>query len=202
MAVIDAIKQLRNNSKKRNFSQTFDLIINLKDFDIKREKKLNEIFALPHGKGKKSKVVVFADTIKDLNATILNSKKIEEIAKNRREAKKLIRNTDFFLSEPPLMPIVGKHLGQILAPRGKMPTVITRDVKSMISELEKSIRIRTKDAPVIQCPVGTEDMPDEKIAENIEALIEFIITKLPRGRNNIGKILLKLTMSKPVRVEV
>jgi len=200
--ILDAIKSLKQSAKKRNFSQSFDLIISLKDFDVKKpENKINEEFPLPHGRGE-VEVVVFSDEIKDLHCPILNSKDIENLAKNKREAKKLANRVDFFLAEAKIMPTVGKYLGQILAPRQKMPKVIAGDVRKQIEELRKSVTIKIKDAPVIQCIVGKEDMKDEEIAENIESLLKHLEARLSKGRRNIGKVMLKLTMSKPVVLEV
>jgi large subunit ribosomal protein L1 len=200
--ILNAIKELRKNSKKRNFVQSFDLIINLKEYDVRKpENKINEEFALPHGRGE-VKVVVFSDTIKDLDCEILTSEDVEKLAKNKRAARKFIKEVDFFLAEPSMMPLIGKHLGQLLAPRQKMPKVISGDVKKMVEELKKSVRIVVKDAPVIQCIVGKEDMRDEEICENIESLLKYLENRLPKGKRNIKNVLLKLTMSKPVKIEV
>ncbi|MEM5790482.1 MAG: 50S ribosomal protein L1 [Candidatus Aenigmatarchaeota archaeon] len=203
--ILKAIKELREKTKKRNFTQTFDLIVNLKEIDLKKsENKFTEDLILPHGKGKETKIVIFSDIIKeeDVNFPVLKGSEIEILAKNKREAKKLARKTDFFLAEPKLMPLIGKMLGQFLAPRGKMPKIITDDVKKIIEDYKKAIRIKIKDSPVIQCPVGNEKMEDEKVAENIKTVIEFLKTKLPKGEKNIAEVFIKLTMSKPVKVEV
>jgi large subunit ribosomal protein L1 len=201
--IAEKIKELREKSKKRNFVQSFDLIINLKELDVKKpENKITEDIVLPYGRGSEAKIVVFSDTIKDVDAEVLTSADIERIAKNKREARKLARDTDFFLAEAKLMPLVGKYLGQFLGPRGKMPKIITGDVKKLVENYKKSVRIRIKDSPVVQCMVGKENMKDEEIAENIEAVIEGLKAKLPKGEQNIKEVLLKLTMSKPIKIEV
>ncbi len=198
--ILQAIKELREKSKKRNFPQTVDLIIALKEFDIKRtENKFSEEVLLPNGRGEEADVVVFSNSLKDLDCNVLNSSDIENLAKNKREAKKMARDTDFFLAEAPLMPVIGKSLGQLLAPRGKMPKIVSGDVNSIVKNLKKSVRIKIKDSPVIQCMIGNEDMEDKKISENIETVLKFLETKLPKGRHNIKEVLLKFTMSKPVK---
>lgn len=191
------------NSEKRNFVQSIDLIISLKGVDLKKpESKFSEDIVLPHGKGKDAKVVVFSDNITNLDCDILTTSHIQRLSSNIREAKNLGEDTDFFLSEAPLMPLIGKSLGQILAPRGKMPKVIIGDVRKLVENYKKSVRVAVKNAPVIQCFVGREDMENKEIAENVESILKFLETRLPRGRQNMGKILLKLTMSKPIKVEV
>jgi large subunit ribosomal protein L1 len=200
--ILNAIKELKEKSKKRNFPQTFDLIVNLKEFDVKKpENKFSEDFVLPHGKGKESKVVVFADEIKTDKCEVAGSEEIQKLAKNKRAAKKVVRKVDFFLAEPKLMPLIGKALGVYLGPAGKMPKIISGNVDSLVENYKKSIRIKVKDSPVIQCSVGNEKMKEEDIAENIESVLKFLETKLPKGKHNIKEILLKLTMGKPIRVE-
>ena len=201
--ILECVKKVRESAKKRNFIQTFDLIVNLRGIDPKKpENRFSENIKLPFGKGKEVKIVVFSDSAKDIDAKVIRSKEIEKIAKNKREVKKLVKNTDFFFAEPQLMPIIGKFLGKFLAPRGKMPIVIREDLRSLIEEYKKYIRIKLKDSPVIQCAVGSEKMKDEEIAENISAVLDFLKEKLPKGIVNIKNIYLKLTMSKPIEVEI
>lgn len=201
--ILDAIKELRISSKKRRFVQSFDLIISLKDYDIRKaENKFIEDVVLPHGRGEDAKVVVFSDTLKDLGCEILTSKDIEFYLKNRREAKKLVKETDFFLAEPALMVLVGKAFGQFMGTRGKMPKIITTDASKMVENYKRVTRIKVRDSPVIQCLVGNENMKDEEIAENIEAVLKAVQLRLPKGKQNIKEVLLKLTMSKPVKIKV
>ncbi len=198
---MESLKKLREQSKKRNFNQSVELIVNLKDIDTKKqENRFTEDVFLPNGKGIESKVLVFSDTFKDSDIEIMNSQEIQKLSK--RDAKKLAKNIDFFLAEPKLMPIIGKFLGQYIGPRGKLPKIVSGDIKSMVESYKKAVRIKLKDAPVIQCQVGKENMSDEKIVENIEHVLNFLESKLPKGKNNIKKILIKLTMSKPVEVKV
>jgi len=201
--ILNTIKELREKSGKRNFSQSFDLIISLKEYDMKKpENKFTEDVILPHGKGRESSVIVFADNIKDPGTDVFTTEEVNNLMKNKRKAKKMVSSTDFFLAEAKLMPVVGKVLGQYVGPRGKLPKIITGDVKALVKNYKKSVRVRVKDAPVIQTIIGKEDMKDQEIAENVEAVLNFLKTRLPKGKNNIGKIMMKLTMGKPIKIEV
>ncbi|MEM5829199.1 MAG: 50S ribosomal protein L1 [Candidatus Aenigmatarchaeota archaeon] len=201
--ILKAIEELRRSSKKRNFLQTFDLVICLKEFDTKKpENRFVEDIVLPHGKGEDARIVVFSDSLKDLDCEILTTADIEKYSKNNRLAKKLVKDVDFFFAEPKAMVLVGKVFGQYMGPKGKLPKIITGDIKRLIEDYKKVVRVRVKDAPVIQCAVGKENMKDEEVAENIESVLNVIRSKLPRGMQNIKKILLKLTMSKPVEIKV
>jgi large subunit ribosomal protein L1 len=201
--ILVAIKELKEKSKKRNFSQSFDLIVSLKEVDLKKpENKFTEDVVLPFGRGKEAEIVVFADNVSGVDCKVLTTEDANKLSKNKRSAKRLVSQADFFLAEPKLMPIVGKVLGQFIAPKGKMPKLISGDVKAMIKNYKKSVRIRVKDSPVIQCLVGKESMKDDEVAENVKAVLNFLETKLPKGKNNIDAVLLKTTMSKPVKIEV
>lgn len=200
--VLKAVKDARSNSKRRNFSQTFDLIVNVKLIDLKKpENRLNETFVLPKGRGKEASVVVFSDSMKDEKLKIYKSAGIEGLGADKRALKKLARETDFFLSEPKLMPLVGRVLGRVLAPRGKMPSVMAGDTKQMIARYKGSVNLKMKDSPVIHCMIGNDKMGDEDVTENAVAVLNFLEKKLPKGRNNIGKVMIKLTMGKPVKIE-
>jgi large subunit ribosomal protein L1 len=202
--ILNAVKQLREKAAKRNFSQSIDLVVSLKELDLKKgENKFTDDVVLPNGRGKEASVIVFSDTIKDAGeAQIFTGEDLNNLAKNTRSAKKLVGSTEFFLSEPKLMPVIGKVLGQFVGPRGKLPKIISGDVKGVVKNLRKSVRVRIKDAPVIQCLIGKEDMKDEEIAENVEAVLNFLEKKLPKGKNNIGKLMLKTTMGHPVKIDL
>lgn len=202
--ILQKIKELKDKSKKRNFVQSFDLIVVLKEFDVKKpENKFTEDVVLPHGRGKEAEVVVFSDSVKDVDCKVLTTEDINKLSKSKRDAKKLVSKTDFFLAEPKMMPIIGKVFGAYLAPRGKMPKIfVESEIKNLVKNYKKSVRIKIKDSPVVQCLVGREDMKDEDVAENIEEVIKVLVTKLPKGKHNIDKIMLKLTMGEPVKIEV
>src|SRR3989338_5345200 len=203
MEYLDKIKQLRESSKKRSFKQRFDLIINLKEFDVnKADNKFDEIVTLPNGLGKPVSITLFSSDDKKIDGCIIvKDAEIEKLEKDKKELSKLINSTQLFLSEPKLMPVVGKHLGKYLAPRGLMPKPLIGNVENAIKDYKKGVRLTIKKQPILHTVIGTEDMKDEELNENIKILIEFLKNKLPKGRNNLGKIVLKMTMSKPIKLE-
>ncbi len=204
MTILDKIKELKEKSKKRNFKQRYDLIINLKEFNPEKvENKVDEIFVLPRGLGKENSITLFHSELKELEGCkIFNAAEIEELKKNMKALKNLVSKTDLFLSEPKLMPVVGKFLGEYLAPRGLMPKPIVGDVSTIVKEYKNAVRLIIKKHPIIHTVVGIEDMKNEDVAENIQSILEFLKSKLPKGKNNIGSVYFKLTMSKPIKLEV
>ncbi len=209
MSFLEQVKQAREKAKKRKFSQSFDLAINLKNIDLKKpENRLNLEFLLPEGRGKSIKIAVIADalstSIKDDVDFIIKKQEIDPLSKNKKRLKKIVKEYDWFLGEAPLMPQIGKTLGTVLGPQGKMPKPIppAGNIKPIIEATKKSVRIRVKDSPVIHVSVGTDGMTDENVEKNVTTLISFVRDKLPKGLNNIRSVYLKLTMGPPVKLEV
>ena len=176
----------------------------------KPENRINETIALPNPPEKALKVCVIASgdlatRAKSAGADMLiGRQELDDLAKDKKAARKLAQEYDFFISEAPLMPLVGRALGSFLGPRGKMPTPVppTAPIEQVVANHRKMVRVRMREQPVLQCRVGTESMPDEKLAENIQAVVSRIEQKLERGFKNIGEILVKGTMSKPVKINL
>jgi len=203
MTIIEQIKKLRESSKKRKFTQRFDLIITLKDLDLKKtENQFDELLVLPKIPGKSSKVTLFADSVKKIeNTRVVLGSDIEKLAGNKKELKTIIKETSIFLAEPKIMPIVGKHLGKFLAPVGKMPKPITGNIEKSVQDFSRGVKLKTAKQPMFQLCVASESMKDEDIVENITAVLNFLKTKLSKGKNNISNVYLKLSMSKPIKLE-
>lgn len=204
-----ALGELRKNITKRKFSQSIELVVRLREVDLKKpENRINEAIALPNPPEKALRICVIASgdlgtRAKAAGADMLVTRQdIENLAKDKKTARKLAQDYEFFIAEAPLMPLVGKALGSFLGPRGKMPTPVPPNaaIDQIISNHRKMVRVRMREQPVLQCRVGTEAMPDEKLVENIQAVVSRIEQKLERGFKNVGEILLKATMSKPVKL--
>jgi large subunit ribosomal protein L1 len=174
------------------------------------EAKIHETIELPNAPNKKGKVCVIATGELALKARragadlIIDNTELEELATDKKRRKKLANDYDVFIAEAPLMPSIGKTLGSTLGPRDKMPKPVspTADIKTQIEKSKKTITIRLRGQPVLQSAVGTEDMKDEQIAENIMTLIRRLEGKLKRGLKNISSIYLKTTMGKPIRIKL
>ncbi|RLI33391.1 50S ribosomal protein L1 [Candidatus Bathyarchaeota archaeon] len=208
--ILRVLKELREKRVERNFKQSIDLIVNLKDLDLRRpENRVNLRVELPHGTGKERKVCVFAEGDLALKAReagvdlILGQDRLRELSSNRKEAKKLLTKYDVFLAEAPLMPLVGRVAGPILGPRGRMPTPVPPNapLEQILERQRRTVLLRSRDRPLVQCSVGTEDMGDEEIAENVEAVLSALVGSLRRGAGNIKSIYLKMTMGPPVRLK-
>ncbi len=209
--VLEGVKQVRETSEKRKFNQTLELIINLRDVDMKKpEAKIQENIELPNAPNKKTKVCVIATGELALKAKkagaelVLGVSELETLATDKKEQKNVANKCDAFLAEASLMPLVGKTLGSILGPRGKMPKPVppTADIKRQMEKWRKTVNIRLRGQPVLQCAVGTEDMKNEEIVENVLAVVNRLEGRLKRGLKNISTICLKTTMGSPAVIKL
>ena len=206
--LIDLIKKLQAESKQRKFVESVELAINLKDIDLTNPKnRIQEEIILPHGRGKPIKIGIFGSSemamkAKGLADIVIQPDEIETLAGNKAKAKKFANSADYYLAEAPLMPTIGKRLGAVLAPRGKMPKPIPpgSDPKAAIEKLRSSVTARTKDKKTFHMPIGTKDMSPEKLAENLDAVLKRLMTKLERGKQNIQSAYVKTTMGPSFKV--
>ena len=203
MELTEAFAAVRAGSEKTKFQQTIDLIVNIKNLDMKKpESRFSKEVALPHGTGKSARVCLISDSHEGYEPK-LGKDDITALERDKRVAKKLIRDYDFFMCEPTLMVLVGKVLGRYMGPIGKMPRLLppAANPATVAEELSKSVRIRVKDSPNIQCAIGTEAMADEQVLENAKRVIEEIKKVLP-AKSQIRNAYIKLTMGKPVKFVV
>ena len=202
MDFLTALKELRK-SEKRNFDQTVDLIVNLKNYDL-RIKPINLFVELPNA-FRENKICAFLEADNPDVDRVITKLEMPKIS-DKKEIKKLARDYDLFISSIKLMPAIATTFGKILGPMGKMPNpkfggVIAKEepalIKEVVRKLKKMVSIRPKELS-IKIAVGKESMKDEDINENIKAIYNSLMTVFTN--ENVKSILLKFTMSKPVKV--
>lgn len=205
---IDVVTESLSKSPERKFPETVEIAINLKDLDLSIPKnRLEDEVPLPNGRGRNVKVALFgtpemcqkAQSVADV---VMAPAQLEELMKDKKAAKKLVDEVDFFLAEAPLMPTIGKRLGVVLGPRGKMPRPVPpgTDPTNLVNALKRSIRVRTKSNRTFHAAIGIRSMPAEQLAQNVDAVLARIVGKLERGRTNIESVYVKTTMGPAVRV--
>jgi len=209
--LLESVKEAKSKAEKRKFSQSVELIINLRDIDMKKpESKIQESIELPHPVAKQSKVCVIATGDLALRARragadlVIERADLESLAGDKKKQKALVNEYEYYIAEAPLMPTVGRVLGSVLGPKGRMPTPVPPnvDIAGAIEKQRKIVQVRLRGQPILQCRIGTEDMPDEQIAENIETVIRRLEGKLKRGLRNIKSIVVKAAMGPPVRLKI
>jgi large subunit ribosomal protein L1 len=205
---IDVVTEALAKAPERKFSESVELSVNLKELDLTVPRnRIEDEIALPHGRGRPVKVAVFGSPelcqkIKGVADVTIASTELDDVVKDKKQAKRLAEQVDFFLAEAPLMPTIGKRLGVVLGPRGKMPRPVPpgTDPTNLINALKRSIRVRSKSNRTFHAAVGNRRMPVPEIAANVDAVLARILGKLERGRSNIESVYVKTSMGPSIRL--
>jgi large subunit ribosomal protein L1 len=199
------------DSKERKFTESVEAILTFRDVDPKKtDLNINELVYLPHPGSHRASVCFVGSgdlLLRAKNAKVdgaIEPAKLESYAGNKKDAKGLAREYDFFLADTALMPRIGRILGQYLGPRGKIPTPVppNAQIEAMINRMRGAVRVRSRGSLGVSARVGDRKLPDAEIADNILAMIQAVQKKLPNGDKNIKTVAVKTTMGKPVKSKV
>ncbi len=205
--ILKALKEIKEKSPSRGFSQTVDIVINLQYINIKKDdEKIDSFITLPFSKGKKPKICALIDTQLEKQAKALFDKVIlkdefSKYANNKIILKKLAREFDFFIAQANLMTQIASIFGKYLGPKGRMPNPKSgcvvppeANLTPLSQKLQNLIRLQTKADPIIKAMIGNEKMPDEELAANALMVYNTLVNQLPQHKNNIKSIFVKLSM--------
>lgn len=207
----DLVKKGKDQAKETKFSQSVEVMVTLKEVDPKKtDLNINEIVFLPHPTSKQARVAYIGSgdlAVRAKNAKanlVLDPSQLENFGGSKRDAKKLARSYDFFLADTALMPRVGKVLGQALGPKGKIPSPVPPNspIEAMINRMRTAVRVRSRGSLGVMAKVGDSGLSEADLAENIVAVVNAIVKKLPNGDKNIKTVMVKTTMGKPVKQAV
>jgi large subunit ribosomal protein L1 len=208
--ISEAIKQAKSKSGDKKFNQTIDLILDIQEIDMKApEGKIQEIVELPHDTLKQNSVCVIAAGETALKAKNANADRVVErvdldaLNGKKKELRQLASQYDVFISEAQLMSLVGRTLGPVLGPRGKMPIPIppNADIAALIAKHRKTVVVRMRNQPIIQVSVGSQQMKDEDLTDNTMVILRVLDGKLKRGLKNVKFAFIKTSMGEPVKIK-
>jgi large subunit ribosomal protein L1 len=212
--IIEIIQKAKAESKKRNFSQRYDLVINLKNLDFKKPEHQVDLFiAFPHQIGKKVKICALVgpelkDEASKVCDKVILADDFDNYKADKRLLKKISEEFDFFIAQANIMPQVAGTFGRVLGPKNKMPNpkagcVVPpkASLKPLYERLQQTIRVTAKKTPIIHTAIGNVDMTDEDVAENVSTLYNQLIHHLPGEENNIKSVFMKTTMGKSIKVD-
>jgi len=203
-----AVTRALDEAPPRNFRETVDLAINLRDLDLNDpSNRVDESIVLPEGTGQDTSIVVFAEGETAVRAQeaaddVLDSDDLADLGDDDDAAKDLAGETDFFIAEENMMQNIGRYLGTVLGPRGKMPDPLSPDddVVEVVERLKNSVQLRSGDRRTFHTRVGAEDMSAEEIADNIDVILRRLHADLEKGPMNIDDVYVKTTMGPAVEV--
>ena len=206
----NAIQQALDESPERNFVETLEIAFTLRDVDLKNPaNRIQEEVTLPSGRGKPVRIAMFAGgemstKAKAAGIEVIDPSQIEDIGGNRQQARKMANRYDFFLSEIPHMGTVGRFLGVVLGPRGKMPRPVPPNVDpGMIAAgLKDTAIVRSRDKITFHTAMGSREQGIGDLTANGMAIWTRVVGKLERGAGNIRSCYVKTSMGPSIKVEV
>jgi len=216
---LSILKKEGFKEKTRNFDESIDLIINLKDINLKDPKqRIDKELILPNeviASETPNVCVLASDEIlleaKNLGLDTVDNDRLVALNNEEKKAKKkFVKRYDFFLVEDKMMPNVARYLARFLGPLGKMPKPFPsgygivsnpEDLDVAVDRYKKIIRIQLKKQPIIQVKVGKKSMDKQKVFENVKTVVDYIADQMPHKYNNLKSMYLKTTMGKPVKID-
>ncbi|MFB6110605.1 MAG: 50S ribosomal protein L1 [Halodesulfurarchaeum sp.] len=207
-AIEEAVNRALEEAPERAFRETVDLAVNLRDIDLNDpSNRIDRSVVLPEGTGQDTQIVVFATgetavQTSDVADQVLGEDDLEDLGGDDDAAKDLADETDFFIAEAAMMQDIGRYLGTVLGPRGKMPTPLQPDDDpvEVVNRMRNSVQLRSGERRTFHTRVGAEDMTAEEIAENIDVILRRLHADLEKGPLNVDSVYVKTTMGPAVEV--
>jgi len=188
---------LAKKTARTKFDETVDLAVNLGVDPKQADQMVRGTVVLPHGTGKKVKILVFAKGEKEKEARDAGADYVGSEDLAEKIQKEGWTDFDTVVATPDIMGLVGR-LGKVLGPRGLMPNpktgTVTFDVARAINEIRAGkVEYRVEKAGIVHVPVGKASFDENKLADNAKAVLESILKAKPASSK--GKYLKNVTIS-------
>ncbi|GAA5849810.1 hypothetical protein JCM5353_008616 [Sporobolomyces roseus] len=209
-SVRNSIKTILDESsgeKKRNFVETIELQIGLKNYDPQRDKRFSGTIKLPNIPRPRMSICILADAAdidraKLIELEYMSVDDLKKLNKNKKLVKKLAKKYDAFLASEVLIKQIPRLLGPGLSKAGKFPTPISHseDLGNKVADVRSTIKFQLKKVLCLGCAVGHVEMGAEEILANTMLSINFLISLLKKHWQNVKSLNLKSSMGKPQRL--
>eukprot|EP01122_Echinamoeba_exundans_P003153 TRINITY_DN13299_c1_g1_i1.p1 TRINITY_DN13299_c1_g1~~TRINITY_DN13299_c1_g1_i1.p1 ORF type:complete len:216 (+),score=67.99 TRINITY_DN13299_c1_g1_i1:59-706(+) len=204
----NAIKEILEGSQKnkRNFLETVELQIGLKNYDPQRDKRFSGSYKLPNVARPNMKFCLIADAkhvdIAKGALDTVSADDLKKFNKNKKLIKKWAHKYDGFLSSESLIRQIPRLLGPQLNKMGMFPTPIghDEDIKAKIVELQSTVKFQLKKVLCLGVAVGNVGMNQEQLRSHIVLTINFLVSLLKKGWQNIRTLHIKSTMGEVHRI--
>ncbi|KAH9055839.1 60S ribosomal protein I1-a [Lactarius deliciosus] len=198
-SVRSSIKDLLVEStgeKRRNFVETVELQIGLKNYDPQRDKRFSGTVRLPNVPRPRMSICILADAAdidraKQIDLEYMSVDDLKKLNKNKKLVKKLAKKYDAFLSSEALIKQIPRLLGPGLSKAGKFPTPVSpaEDLTNKLTEVL-----------CLGVAVGHVQMSDDQVLANVMLSINFLVSLLKKQWQNVKSLHIKSTMGKPIRI--
>ncbi|KDN38518.1 putative ribosomal protein L10a.e, cytosolic [Tilletiaria anomala UBC 951] len=193
--------------KKRNFAETIELQIGLKNYDPQRDKRFSGTIRLPNIPRPRMSVCILADAAhvdqaKLIDLEFMTVEDLKKLNKNKKLVKKLAKKYDAFLASEALIKQIPRLLGPGLSKAGKFPTPVSHseDLEKKVNEVKSTIKFQLKKVLCLGVAIGNAEMSEDQLLANVMLAINFLVSLLKKGWQNVGSLHCKSTMGRPQRL--
>ncbi|KAL8915742.1 MAG: hypothetical protein Q9172_006706 [Xanthocarpia lactea] len=204
---VQQLLEYSTNEKKRNFLETVELQVGLKNYDPQRDKRFSGTVRLPAVPRPGMSICVLGDQhdidrSKHQGIDAMSADDLKKLNKNKKLIKKLARKYDAFLASDALIKQIPRLLGPGLSKAGKFPAPISHaeDLNAKATEVKSTIKFQLKKVLCLGVAVGNVGMTEDQLIGNIMLAINYLVSLLKKGWQNVGSLTIKATMSPPRRL--
>lgn len=204
---VAAILDASLNKKKRNFRETIELQVMLKNYDPSRDKRFSGTVRLPTVARPNLKVCMLGDDrhcdeAKAAGMPCMDVEALKKLKKNKKLVKKLAKQYDAFLASAQLLKQLPRILGPGLNKAGKFPSPVTHqeNLETKVNELKATIKFQMKKVLTIGVAIGHVGMTQDEIVSNAIQAVNFLVSLLKKNWQNVRSLNIKSTMGSPQRL--
>ncbi|RDA82628.1 hypothetical protein CP532_1217 [Ophiocordyceps camponoti-leonardi (nom. inval.)] len=219
---VDELLDFTQNVKKRNFVETVELQIGLRNYDTQRDKRFSGSIKLPHQcrprmsiwqvfKKKRARALTASsvlgdqhdlDRAKHAGIDSMSSDDLKKLNKNKKLVKKLARKYGAFIASEALIKQIPRLLGPGLSKAGKFPSPISHaeDLSGKINDIRSTCRYQLKKVLCMSVAVGHVEMTADQLVSQILMAVNYLVSLLKKNWQNVGSLVIKSTMGPPKRL--
>ena len=193
--------------KKRNFVETVELQVNLKNYDPQRDKRFSGTFKLPTVPRPNLKCCMLGNAIHceqadRIGVDHMSVEDLKKLNKNKKLVKKLAKKYDFFLASDNMIKQIPRLLGPGLTKAGKFPSLLSSkdDMQEKINEIKATIKFQMKKVMTLNVAVANTSQGKQELTVNTQLAANFLASLLKKQWQNIGVMYIKSTMGPPQQI--
>merc|ERR1711890_44818 len=192
-----------NDTKKRNFLETVELQVGLKNYDPQRDKRFSGSLKLPQVPRPNMTICIFGDAFdvdraKSVGVDAMSVDDLKKLNKN----KKLIKKFNSFIASEVLIKQVPRLLGPQLSKAGKFPTPVSHNdgLYSKVTDVKSTIKFQLKKVLCLAVAIGNVEMGEDVLTNQIMMAANFLVSLLKKNWQNVGSLVIKSTMGPSFRI--